>query len=222
MSALRTAADRVRRNCTWFVARLIPLGLLFAAVYGLNNAFASGRAATALALPWERAIPLVSAAIWIYLSICLVFWLPLAVLERNALGWLMKRYVAVTLLAGAVFLVFPTSVALQRPGPDDAPSVYTLLYALDAPYNAAPSLHVAYTVLILVTCARALSGGSRAAVLFWLALVVASTWLTRQHQLVDIVTGALLGGLSSLGNGAGAGSATGSMPRRHMRRYWPT
>ncbi len=215
----RALPERVRGNWVWFGVRLIPLGLLFVIVYGLAGSLAAGRDAIALAMPWEAAAPFVPLAIWVYLSIFLVFSLPLFVLERDSLAWLMKRYVVVTLSAGMLFMAFPTAVGLERP---PATGLFGLLYALDGPYNAAPSLHVAYAVLILVTCARALAGTRRAAVLGWLVLIVASTWLTRQHQLADICAGALLGALSSLGNGAGAASETGSMPSRHMRKYWET
>ena len=101
----------VRANLGWFVARLIPLGLLFAAVYALGNSLAAGRAVP-VAFGWERAVPLVPVAIWLYLTVVLVFWVPLFVMDREAMRALMRRYVAVTLAAGAVFLVFPTAVAL--------------------------------------------------------------------------------------------------------------
>jgi hypothetical protein len=210
--------DRARRNGIWFVARLMPLGLLFAVVYGFASAL-SGPAPAALALRWEAAVPFVPAAIWIYLSIFLVFWLPLLVLERSSIAPLMTRYIVVTLVAGGLFIAFPTMVALERPFLRDVTTIYGLLYSLDTPYNAAPSLHVAYAVLVLWSCARALAGWRRGAVLLWLALLIASTWLTHQHQLADIVAGALLGGLSSLGSGAGAGSTTGTIPSRHIRKY---
>lgn len=215
----RAVLVRIRSNGAWFVARLLPLGLLFAVVYGLTNSAVAGRAYHTLSMTWERELPFVPWAIWAYMSIFLVFWLPLLVLEREGLIWLMKRYVVVTLAAGAAFLAFPTMVTLERP---PATGAFALLYALDAPYNAAPSLHVAYAVLMLGSCARVLRGWPRVAELSWLALLVISTWLTRQHQLLDIGTGALLGALSSLGSGAGAASLTGTMPSRHMRRYWPT
>lgn len=208
---------RARRNGWWFATRLVPLGLLFAVVYGLANAFAEGRAIAGIAMDWERGVPFVPWAIYAYFSIFLAFWLPLFVLEREPIGWLMRRYVVVTLLAGTIFLCFPTAVELERPLSDDA---FGLLCVIDGPHNAAPSLHVAYAVLVLGTSAHALHGWARGAVLTWMLLVVSSTWLTHQHQLLDIVTGALLGALSSLGSGAGAGSRTGSMPSRHMRRYW--
>jgi maltokinase len=60
------------------------------------------------------------------------------------------------------------------------------------------ALHVAYSVLVLGACARELTSKARAAVIAWLALIVLSTWLTHQHQLVDIVSGALAGGLAGL------------------------
>lgn len=181
--------SRVRANLGWFVARLIPLGLLFAAVYALGNALAPGRALP-LAFAWERGIPLVPGAIWLYLTVFLVFWVPLFVMDRDAMRALMRRYVVVTLAAGAVFLIFPTAVALDRA---TGAAAYGALYAFDAPYNAAPSLHVAYSVMMLGASARFARGWWRWGLLAWLALVVVSTWLTHQHQLVDIASGAALG-----------------------------
>ncbi|HSE01151.1 MAG TPA: phosphatase PAP2 family protein [Burkholderiales bacterium] len=212
--------ERVRRNGKWFVQRIIPLGFVFAVVYGVTNSLAGMRGATNLVLAWEQHLPFMPWSILAYLSIFLVFWLPLFVMEREAVADLMKRYLLVTICAGAVFLAFPTAVGLERPDPSTLPFVFEWLYSMDAPYNAAPSLHVAYAVLILPACARSLEGMPRAAVLLWLLLIVASAWVTHQHQFVDILSGALLGGLSSLGSGAGAGSAAGSMPKRHIRKYW--
>ena len=216
----RHVLERIHGNVLWFAACLIPLGLLFVLAYGATNVLAAGRSPMTLAMDWEKSVPFVPNAIWAYVSIFLVFWFPLIVLEREGIAWLMKRYVVVTLTACGVFLAIPTAVGFERPDPNVLPSAFAFLHALDAPYNAAPSLHVAYAVLILGTCARALAGAARAATITWLVVLTASTWLTGQHQLADILAGALLGGLSSLGNGAGAGSDTGRMPVRHMRKYW--
>ena len=216
----RHILERIHGNGLWFATCLIPLGLLFVFAYGATNVLAVSGEPITLAMDWEKGIPFVPNAIWVYVSIFLVFWLPLIVLEREGITWLMKRYVVVTLTACGLFLVIPTAVGFERLDSSVLPSAYAFLHGLDAPYNAAPSLHVAYAVLILGTCARSLAGASRAATITWLVVLAASTWLTRQHQFADILAGALLGGLSSLGNGAGAGSETGCMPVRHMRKYW--
>lgn len=190
--------ERLRSNTLWFVMRLIPLGFLFMAVYAGTSLLATGRKAMPLAFDWEHRVPFVSGAFWIYLSILAVFWVPLFVMDRRLIRRLMWRYILVTLAAGTVFLLVPTTVALELPEPQDLPSLYRALYLLGS-YNAAPSLHVAYTLLVLGSCARAGSIGVRIGLVVWLILIVLSTWLIHQHQLVDIVSGAVLGWLGGRG-----------------------
>jgi membrane-associated phospholipid phosphatase len=96
----------------------------------------------------------------------------------------------------ATYLAFQTTV--DRP-PVDANSAFTglvsFIYANDQPYNCFPSLHVSLTVLASLIWAR---GRRRLAVPLagWVVLVALSTLFTKQHVLLDVLAGAVLGGAS--------------------------
>jgi hypothetical protein len=169
--------------------------LLFILGYGGANWLAAQRE-THFRLYWdgELAVPLVPQAIWIYLSINLLFLLPLFRLDRAGMAWLGRRMIAATLIASAFFLVLPTTVGFARLE-DGLNPAFNLLYALDYPFNCAPSLHVAYSALIIAAVWRGAGRHLRAALATWLVMIIASTIFTHQHHLFDAASALLLVGL---------------------------
>lgn len=168
------------------------VALLFVAGYGGANWLASQRAGhLGIFLDPELAIPLLPAMIWVYLSINLLFVLPVFRLDVAALRLLGRRMIAATIAAALVFVAMPTTVGFSRL--DGAGSAaFRLLYALDQPYNCVPSLHVAYSTLLIAALARDGQWVLKGALGAWLALIMASTVLTHQHHLVDIGAALLL------------------------------
>ena len=70
-----------------------------------------------------------------------------------------------------------------------------MIYSSDVKYNCLPSLHVAQCFLAAFTCSRVHRGvGAAAAV--WASLVALSTLYTKQHYVLDVVTGIVLAGLA--------------------------
>jgi len=169
--------------------------LLFVAGYGGANWLATQRE-THFRLYWdvELSVPLVPQAIWIYLSINLLFLLPLFRLDRHEMVWLGRRMIAATLIASACFLILPTTIGFARLDDGSNPA-FSLLYALDYPFNCAPSLHVAYSALIIAAIWRGAVRGLRLPLAAWLVMIIASTILTHQHHLIDAVSALLLVGM---------------------------
>jgi membrane-associated phospholipid phosphatase len=145
----------------------------------------------------DRLIPLVPAWAYVYGAIYSVAVVPLfivrdaRVLRRVALG-----FMAINLLAGLVFLAFPTR--MERPEWVGLPvGSFTqwsmgLIYALDPPVNCLPSLHVA-NAFYVGSVARSFDRRV-GRFMFALAFLIAfSTLLVKQHYLLDVVSGALLG-----------------------------
>ena len=145
----------------------------------------------------DRLIPLVPAWAYVYGAIYSVAVVPLfivrdaRVLRRVALG-----FMAINLLAGLVFLAFPTR--MERPEWIGLPAgSFTqwsmgLIYALDPPVNCLPSLHVA-NAFYVGSVARSFDRRV-GRFMFALAFLIAfSTLLVKQHYLLDVVSGALLG-----------------------------
>ena len=160
-------------------------------------------AATSTKSAFDAAIPLVPAFVWIYISPYLVSPFLVVGASREVFRCLVHRGTLVVLLQLLFFFVFPTVVDRA---PLDAAGGQTLseqmlawVYAIDTPpRNAAPSGHVS---LVLVLAWGASQSVGRYGVLVWsfAALVSVSIVFTKQHHVIDLVTGALLGALVLVG-----------------------
>jgi membrane-associated phospholipid phosphatase len=169
------------------------VSILFFAGYGGSNWLTQWTMPLRLYLPAELSIPLVPAMILPYFSINLLFVLPPFRLEAVQMRLLGRQMIAATVVATACFLYAPT--VLGFPPPNVATSfapLYDLLDRVQYPYNCLPSLHVAYSSLIVVALAERGSGRLRAALALWLVLIIASTVFAHQHHLIDIVGGVVL------------------------------
>ncbi|HET9929694.1 MAG TPA: phosphatase PAP2 family protein [Polyangiaceae bacterium] len=142
---------------------------------------------------WDSRIPLVPAAIWPYEACYLLpFVIPLVARDAQRVRVGLVAAVVANLAAFFVYLAYP--VAFPRPslGSSLSERVLALEYALDFQpgANNLPSLHVAMSWLILITCHR--QGLSRAAfcALTLLTLAItASTLLVKQHLVYDAIVG---------------------------------
>ena len=172
----------------------LVVGVLFVVGYGGSNWLAAQRLQQLhLYLPAELAIPFIPEMIAPYLSINLLFALPLFRLGAEELRLLGRQLIATTLIATAFFLCVPTALGFTRQtiATDFAPA-YQLLYLLDYPYNCVPSLHVAYASQIVFALAARGSHRLRASLALWLSLIMVSTVLTHQHNILDLACGLLL------------------------------
>jgi membrane-associated phospholipid phosphatase len=105
-----------------------------------------------------------------------------------------KRVATAILVAGLFFLVIPLRYGFARPQATGwTGAVFSWFLEMDAPFNLFPSLHAALWLLLLNVYARQLRGLVRLVVLGWFALIGASPLLTRQHHLIDILGGLVLG-----------------------------
>lgn len=141
-----------------------------------------------LYLPAELAIPFVPQLVWAYLSMYLLFPLPLFVLPQERMPTLGKQLIAGALVSAALFLLLPAELGFPRAVPAAAPygAIFAGVFRVDRPYNLVPSLHVIFSAAIALACADAVRRPARAALLAWLAVIVASTVLIHQHHLLDV------------------------------------
>ena len=176
------------------------LTLLFALVYFGANWWASQRGGVAtLQAHWEHHIPFIPSVIAVYLSIALVFALPVFALDERSFIRMARAFALCTCIAGAVFVALPFRLGFDRPASVAGfESIYSTLYRLDAPFNTVPSLHIAYSTLVLWTLVRGTASrlGQLALAMWWLA-ICASVLLVRQHHVVDVAGGIALGGACS-------------------------
>jgi membrane-associated phospholipid phosphatase len=179
--------------------KLIVAVTLGALLHPAFQAIAAWARAHSVPAPWwmdtplDRALPLVPAAVWAYVS-----WYPASLVLFFAGRQTLRRAYVSYLIAFAICLMcyaaFP--VAIGRPsllGTDGlSAALLATLYANDLPVNLLPSLHAAVaTVLFRLRPASAAPG---ALVAVWAAAVCVSCVLTKQHYVADVVAGALLGG----------------------------
>jgi hypothetical protein len=142
---------------------------------------------------WERDIPLVPWMIWPYLTLFSLFLLPLFHMSAKQISALSRQSTATLAIAGVVFLLVPThlgfpSIAvegLHRP-------VFGLLAVVDMPHNLVPSLHVAFSTLILLACAARTSPQLAWTYRFWVLVLSTSTVLVHQHHVIDVISGLTL------------------------------
>lgn len=176
--------------------RLTLAGAAFILIYGACNQITAGRTVVGTWMwNWERHIPFVPEMVIPYWSLdlffCGAFFL---CTSRVELDLLTKRLLAVIILSGACFLLFPLKMGVDRPVPSGwtAP-LFQALYHNDLPYNLAPSLHISLRSLIWVFYGAHLTGWLRKAGKVWFMLIGVSTLLIWQHHVIDVATGFLMG-----------------------------
>jgi membrane-associated phospholipid phosphatase len=174
----------------------IGLSTYFFGVYFLCNWIVSKRASVpSLYFGWELRLPFVPAMIVPYLSEDLFFFFaPFLCMTHAELRRHGLRLIMAVNVAAVIFLLWPLRIGFSRtPVAGFDGLLFSLLNALDRPYNLAPSLHLALLVLLWAVYRRHVRGLLRRGVQLWFVLVGISTVLTRQHHLIDVLTGLALG-----------------------------
>lgn len=178
-----------RRRLLWLL--IIPAVMAF---YFLVNRFAHG--GVQLLLPVDKLIPLYPPAVVPYLLASVLFigfpvWAAVYAKPGEFEAYTIS-VLAATVLSYIIYLVFPTFVTRPEITSTDVFSkAISLLYQTDRAYNAAPSGHTFYTVLLALYLGRWSPGYK----LIWAAvvlIVLASTLFTRQHYILDLVSGLAL------------------------------
>jgi protein-tyrosine phosphatase len=173
------------------------LSVLFLIAYGGCNWITARRPNVGtFYFEWERRIPFVSLFILPYISIDLFFIVaPFLCRTHRELSILAKRIAAAIIVAGICFLLFPLRFAFPRPHADGwLGALFDWFRGMDAPYNLLPSLHAAFTLILLDVYFRHTRGFIRVATMTWFVLIALSPVLTYQHHLIDIAAGFVLAG----------------------------
>lgn len=175
---------------------LAALGAFFYASYGFANWLASTRASVpSIVFDWERNVPFLDWTILPYWTTNLFYAASLLFSRtRQELDIHAKRLLTAQVIAILFFIVAPLKFSWPKP---DTLGLFGFMFealgAFDKPFNQAPSLHVALTIVIAAQFARLLPRPAFALFFGWSILVVASVMTTFQHHFIDIPTGALLG-----------------------------
>jgi len=189
----------------WFLALWVVLSAEFVVVFGGGDFITAHREMRLhLYLQSEFAIPFIPSMVVAYMSIYLVFLpAPFVLRARPEINGLAIALAKGILVAGVGFLVFPAQLGFPSTPSEvaklDPEATHRwgalLLFAdrLNLDYDLIPSLHVA----LFVACASvyAVRAGVvvRSLLATWAAAVAASTVLTHQHQVIDVIAGLALG-----------------------------
>jgi membrane-associated phospholipid phosphatase len=154
---------------------------------------------TTLSPTWlDRMIPFAPGGVYLYQSIWLLTPIaPWLMSSKAELVQYTRGLISISLLAFVVFLVYPT--ACIRPETKPATNyLYSLVIQVDRELNAFPSLHAAFAVFHALCCFAVFSQIHWATPLRWVIWIwtlgiILSTLLTKQHVVLDVVSGSLLG-----------------------------
>lgn len=152
-------------------------------------------------VPFQPTMIVPYLSLWLYVGIA-----PGLLLTGRQLLHFAAWSAALGLAGLAVFLGWPTAVPRLPLDQLDRPIV-RLLQGIDASGNACPSMHVAFAVFSgcwlnhLLALVQA-GGGARAVNLAWMLAIIWSTVAIRQHVVLDVVAGALLGLVFAVASGA--------------------
>jgi len=173
------------------------LSVLFLVVYSGCNWITGQRSHVgSFYFQWERGIPFVPFMILPYMSIDLFFIAaPFFCRTEEELRIFSRRVIAAILIAGLCFLLFPLRFAFPRPQASGwLGAVFDWFRGMDSPYNLLPSLHAAFTLILLNSYFRHTRGFIRVVIMIWFVLIALSPVLTYQHHVIDIVGGFVLAG----------------------------
>lgn len=176
-----------------FCALVSAVGLFwFILIYGGCDAITAHRAARVrIFLDCELSIPFVPEFVLVYMSIYLLFVAaPFIVRERRAFLALAMALDVTILIAGIGFLLIPAPLGFAPPRNLGAfPSLFRFADQLNLTYDLVPSLHVALSVVCVATYARRARIVGRILLWSWAVAIAASTLLTHQHHVVDVISG---------------------------------
>jgi hypothetical protein len=146
---------------------------------------------------WELHIPFVPVLVPVYMSINPLFLIgPFILRTRREVNALIASMALTTLLAGVGFLLVPAEPAFATPDISGDGGVLPILFAFTKRvvlrYNMLPSLHVALSTICLAAYATRAGMVGKMLLGAWGAAIAASTLLTHQHHVIDVVTGLAL------------------------------
>lgn len=152
-------------------------------------------------LPWDEIVAFQPGWVWVYLVPYLVGPVVIGLMRRSTFNWYVTRGLTIVGLTLAVFLVFPSKTrdrdeevirSLRACEHDWTAQLYVRMIEIDdPPANAAPSLHISLTCLLAMALLKDFPRWWPATFM-GVGLVWVATLGTRQHHLIDVMTGALV------------------------------
>jgi membrane-associated phospholipid phosphatase len=141
-------------------------------------------------------IPFQPAWVWAYLIPYLIGPVAIGLLRPVTFRWFVSRGLVIVGLTLVIFILVPTQTANEHRqeyvGTGPTADLYRWMIEIDdPPANAAPSLHVSLTFLLAWALVRDFPRW-RLVSFVAVGIVWLSTLFTRQHHIIDVVTGVML------------------------------
>lgn len=177
-------------------------GYVFACILYLSSNHFPIHPPMLLPMTWvDQAVPFIPQTVWIYITEY-IFFLAVYVTARDYLNINKYAYsfLALQTTAVIIFFLWPTTFPRNQ-FPLDANTldflthkVFSALRQMDSPNNCAPSLHVSSVYLASFVFLD--EQKSKFKWFFsWATLIALSTLTTKQHYLIDVVTGLGMAGI---------------------------
>lgn len=171
------------------------VGLWFAVAYFGSDWITAQRAVSehlpSVATRFDALVPFWPNAAWVYMTISPLLLLPLLLLQsRSVIVVFAAVLCAEIALACIVYFFYPVA---QNQSPDVAvPYIMRIADQINLTYNSLPSLHVALSVTAAGAALRRGHPLRNFALVLWAVAIMASTLLTHQHFIADVVAGFVL------------------------------
>lgn len=180
-----------------FFGRGALLVLLWIAVYGGADLLAARHEyRVRVHFDFELGMPFWPQFAAAYLSLLPMLWLSPFVLHQQErlrrfaadLAWLIA-------ISGIGFVLLPATPAYPAPAVSaGSPAIFQVADRLNLDFNMLPSLHVGMAVLCAATYSRQAGKVATAGFWIWAFAISASTLVTHQHHVADVVAGAAVAG----------------------------
>jgi membrane-associated phospholipid phosphatase len=183
--------------------------LILSPSYLITNHIMGWRGTTALdpTTSWDLAVPFMAWTIVIYLSLFYFFYpLPLISMPDNKRGRqealiMSQSLIVLYAVSNIWFVICPAEVHIRSQALENVDTMHPVflamfegLWFMDEPYNAWPSLHVSSALLFTLFAIRWWKDKPirQWAVGIWWILMALSILTTKQHFILDMITGALI------------------------------
>ncbi|MGA9574721.1 MAG: phosphatase PAP2 family protein [Lysobacterales bacterium] len=164
--------------------------------YVLNNPYFTAQLMPVL--PIDHWVPVISWTAWVYFSLWVFICFPQALMgDRRVMLYYLGGAFLLSIIGLSIFFFYPTAVPVWEIDWSRYPSL-EFLKSSDRAGNACPSLHVSFAAFSgcwLVWLIRRLNLSPVWGVLsiLWGLAIIVSTMTTKQHVLIDVIFGLLLG-----------------------------
>jgi membrane-associated phospholipid phosphatase len=147
-----------------------------------------------VAFEWEKNIPFIPQAAWIYNSLTLLLFVSLFIIREKARLHLLFKILCVQVVISCIlFLIFPiVKIFPSHYIYGELPWIFLLADTVNLENNDFPSLHVCLAFTVVMISTQYLRTVPTVILYLWAIVIAISTILIHEHHIADIFGGILL------------------------------